>query len=319
MKYPMRLFWSTTMLAGLLVACNHKGNEPEPVKCNIYLNNADTGMIYVIDADSLAVTDSIPGIGLALAMAVSPDGRWLYTEGYLPPLAGAASFVKTDLVEKEPVGSLDGIFSAITLLNNGELLLRGSGYGCESGDVNQLIDPSDLRIVTVFQDSLCRHKGALGQTKVAAMLNDGSRRICVTDVVSGNVYGSYVPTAAQGGTILPYTMVLHPDGIRVAVLGPRSSLRDSWFLIGDVLTGETILEHSLVYPLGQIAISDDGKYAVACDPSQSGHWDSPGAPSACGGMRLSREQSTASQTHRSPVPHQPGLHTPVTGPRPVTR
>ena len=35
----------------------------------------------------------------------------------------------------------------------------------------------------------------------------------------------------------------------------------------------------------------------------------PGAPSACGGVRLSRGQNITNQPRRSPVPHHPCLHT----------
>jgi hypothetical protein len=42
-----------------------------------------------------------------------------------------------------------------------------------------------------------------------------------------------------------------------------------------VITGETLLEHRLVYPYGQITISDDGRTALVTDPSRFMIYDSP--------------------------------------------
>ncbi|MBI5867157.1 MAG: hypothetical protein HZB43_02510 [candidate division Zixibacteria bacterium] len=58
------------------------------------------------------------------------------------------------------------------------------------------------------------------------------------------------------------------------MIGPRSSLHDSWFLIGDILTGATLLEHPLVYPFGEITISGNGAIATVTDPSRALLWDS---------------------------------------------
>jgi hypothetical protein len=57
---------------------------PKEVRYNDYIAALDwvdgiaTDPLYITDADSMAVIDSIPQFGLVYDMEVSPDGRFLY-------------------------------------------------------------------------------------------------------------------------------------------------------------------------------------------------------------------------------------------------
>jgi DNA-binding beta-propeller fold protein YncE len=108
---------------------------------------------------------------------------------------------------------------------------------------------------------------------VAAVVAGDSNRVRVIDVESGEACGSYVPRLRSGRPVSAQYAVLHPDRRRVLVIA-RASAYESWFVVGDVQTGETLLEHGLVYPYGEIAISGDGATAVVTDPSRSLIWDS---------------------------------------------
>ena len=84
---------TTALKIGLLVAiglsasygCRDKGVEPQPVEYNVYIAALDwvdgvaTDPLFILDAESMDVIDSIPRIGSLWDMEVSPDGRWLYT------------------------------------------------------------------------------------------------------------------------------------------------------------------------------------------------------------------------------------------------
>ncbi len=82
------------LLAGC-AGCDDDGpTKPGEVRYNIYVAALDwvdgiaTDPLYIIDADSMVVIDSIPRIGSLHDMEVSPDGRWLYTFVHRGSIAG---------------------------------------------------------------------------------------------------------------------------------------------------------------------------------------------------------------------------------------
>lgn len=269
----MRRIGVLSLVVGVffLSGCSgRKATEPpaEPVQYNIYLNSLVTGAIYIIDADSLTVIDSIPGIGWVLGMAASPDGRWLYVQAD-SGFTMVGQLLKVDLSTNEVVARLSGRYQELTLLDNGNLLLRGWKF-CGQGHGAELVDPHTLTSLGGFPDSLCPQSGPVGGTEVAAKTMDGTNRILRVDVLTGEVTGSYTPAISSGGGLFAYRAMLHPNGRWAIVLGRRSSMQDSWLAIGDVVSDSTLFERRLVYPLGDIAVSDDGRFAVATDPGQPG-------------------------------------------------
>jgi hypothetical protein len=170
---------------------------------------------------------------------------------------------------KEVVWSHEGSFW-VSLLKDGELLVHG----------RDVLGTSDATSLGHIDASLSPEHGPLSGTKVAAVISDpngsetGDSVITVVDVLTGDTSGRFVPRPPSGGLFLIYFVVLHQDERRVLaiVTGGQSY---SWLVIGDVESGETLLQDRLYSPFGRIAISADGSLAVATDPSQPGIGGTP--------------------------------------------
>jgi hypothetical protein len=259
----------------VLIGCS-KPTKPKDVKYNIYISVAGYrdgtsatrfDQLFVYDADSLTLRDSIPLRTMAMELEVSPDGRWLYAQctSWGPTPGG---LYKIDALTKQVAWSIPGN-GLITPLDGGRLLTREVWGGTDvidaaTGDAITRL-PFDVRIL----------KGPPNGTRVAAIVPadtiDLFRDTLVTvfDVKSGETYGHYVPRLSTGEALeMIYTARLHQDGKRVMVIGLYGYIKYCWFMIGDVETGETLLRHRLYSPFGEIAISEDGALAVASDPSQ---------------------------------------------------
>ncbi|HWO56102.1 MAG TPA: hypothetical protein VNN55_00895, partial [bacterium] len=166
---------------------------------------------------------------------------------------------KWDARSKTMLWSVPG-YGGICLLDGGAWLLQPEAF---SGAT--LRSAADGSVLRTFSDTLEVGWGPVSGTKVAV---HNKNVIRVLDVATGEISGSWLPMLSDGTTLKSVYRRLHPDGRRVAVIGMRGLIQDSWFAVGDVLTGETLLEHRLIYPFGQISISDDGRYATATDPSR---------------------------------------------------
>jgi hypothetical protein len=83
--------------------------------------------------------------------------------------------------------------------------------------------------------------------------------------------GEYIARLKQGPTLNVVDAILHPDGSRVLALGTSVDLT-SWCVVGSLETGEALLEQQLSYAQGQVAISDDGRWAGVTDPGNQGWW-----------------------------------------------
>ncbi len=250
----------------LLIGCS-KPDKPKPLKYNIYVGCNNTDQMYVYDADSLTLIDSIPGLGNSYSMVVSPDGRWLYVSVARGPVSG--DLIKVDARSKLVVAELDGVgpIGHMTLVKDGECILLGNVLFFSAK-----VDATTLQDFRLVDDSLYWRDGPTMGAKIAvttarvASPPGPDQRIRVLDIETGAVSGSYIPRLQSGEIISTYRVVLHPDGQRVLVLGP-SSPRDVWFVIGDVTTGATLFQHWLAAAGGRVAISDDGHYAIVTDPS----------------------------------------------------
>ena len=264
----------TLAALGLALACtSRRGVEPGPVSYDIYVGatfdwfsyGPGPSKLYIYDADSLTLHDSIPLESMAFDMAISADGRSLYVQmdGPWPSYEGPLS--KINARTKEVEWSRSGIGPSVTLLGNGELLLNG----------HEVLDPLDGSLIRRLPDSVWLGHGPSTGTEVAATVEDAtSKYVTVLDIETGRIRGRYVPRLSSGGVAGVYYARLHPDGARVCVIGPRYRLYDSWFVVGDIRTGETLLEHALTYPFGEIALSADGSIAVVTDPSRPLIYDS---------------------------------------------
>ena len=264
MKAGLLSFVVSVMAATfIVVSCSRKPTEPVIDDYVVYAGFSghgepcdDTAMhrIYVYDADSLQLTDSILTEVFVKDIEVSPDGRWLYVE--------SNGLDKIDAATKQIVWSLPEIGGGHQLLKNGAIILR------DVHDRFTLLRASDGGLIRDLPDTVSYHHGPEGGTKIAVEAHGPVRKLSVLDVETGVSYGNWIPTLTSGGNIIPVYAVLHPDGRRVAVIGDWTAGLNAIFAVGDVLTGETLLEHRLIYPFGEITISDDGRTALVTDPSR---------------------------------------------------
>jgi len=246
---------ASLLAGGLALACaTERGLEPKPVRYNIYANENHTGNIYVIDADSLTVVDSIPGMGYVDNMVASADGRYLFAQLW------ATRTVKIDVLTKSIVASYpDDTFSNLFLLNEGRLLIRER---CQL----EHIDPATFRITFVDSTRICEVTGAPHGTRVVGSRPDQSR-LLVYDSGKEKMVADFEARTLEGTPVAVYCAALHPDGRRVLVLG-RESYDRTVFLVVDVATESTLFQYPLAMPFGEIGISPDGTRALVTDPGQ---------------------------------------------------
>ena len=230
-----------------MYACTDKGPQPVPAEYNIYYASWQRNLIYILETDSLTIVDSIPDVGKVVSMEVSPDGDWIYAQTYEP-----AYLTKIDVRSKVRVATLPysrNRAEFLTLLRDGGLLLRGFPE-CKT----ELLDPAALTLSATLPDSVCALRGDASGTMVAALVG-GTSRIRRVNIETGEMFGEYIARASGDRTLRVWDGVLHPDGKRVLAIGTRGGGIESWFVIGDLTTGETLFEHSLYFPRGSIALS----------------------------------------------------------------
>ncbi|HUU45052.1 MAG TPA: WD40 repeat domain-containing protein [Acidobacteriota bacterium] len=262
------------VVIGLALACtSRRGMDPEPLPYGIYVAATDYSitpvrfLVYVYDADSLQLLDSIPIPLEAGDMAVTPDGQAVLLKSCCG--SGERPLLRVNTATHEIEWMESALGSAVTLLNNGKWVINGSS----------VLNTVDGSVVRELPDTLHYWSGPQKGTETAATVVDiaGSylidTTVTVIDVATGTTRGRYVAHVSSGHSPYLSHVRLHPDGSRVLAIGWNGPYR-SWFVVGDVQTGETLLEHRLVYPYGDIAISADGTTAVVTDPSRPMIWDS---------------------------------------------
>jgi DNA-binding beta-propeller fold protein YncE len=241
-----------------------KSTKPKVVKYNLYVGathlytspeDSSTNRIYIYDTDSLNLLDSISRAHYINDLAASSDGRWLYVVDFPTQ---SPTLWKIDARTKNVVWSRSGFGGYLRFLADGKLLLVG----------NSVLRPDDDTILRHMDDSLRLCWGPESGTKVAAVtMGDGLLRLCVTDVVTGESHGSYVPRLSSGDALQAiYAARLHRDGRRVLAIGLYGGVNYSWFVVGDIETGQTLFQHSIYRPQGEVAISGDGNLAAVTDP-----------------------------------------------------
>lgn len=259
------LAWTLTILAGFVIACSDKGNNPKPVKDLIYVHGTQAGVIYILDADSLAIIDSIPDIGYHVGyvddMAVTPDGQWLFTTG--EGKSTQDNLVrKINAFTKETVATLQtphrGRFS---LLDEGSLLRWGS-YDCYNDDLELLAEVASFPAVDTSTSELCRPDGVRAGLTIAGAIR-GENRIRIETTHPRTTVAEFAVKKIDGtGVSDVYEVALHPGYDRVSAVVRGGGY---WFIVIDVATGETIYQHALTTGNGEIAINSVGTIAVVTD------------------------------------------------------
>lgn len=256
-----------------LSGCKDKGTDPEPVKYNVYvgattwIGDEQKDWIYVLDADSLGVLDSIPQPNYVNELAVSPDGHYLYVLEY-------------DMYDEDTLRKID-CQTRTTVWARWHPLPPQGGYGGPMFLVDQgralffdreLVRTSDGALIRVLEDSIAAGTGPTRGTEIACWTLDSSNGgpfpesiVRAVDLTNGELRGSYRPRLSSGAVLLTIRACLHPDGRRVSCAGLYQSSHNVWFVIGDLETGETLLEHQLSRGRGDVVVSPDGSTAVEAD------------------------------------------------------
>ena len=262
------LAWILTILAGLVIACNDKGHNPTPVKDLIYVHASQAGVIYILDADSLAVVDSIPDIGFHVDyvedMVVTPDGQWLFT-------TGEGSRTQDNLVRKiyaftkETVATLQTPHRGrLQLLDRGRLLRWGS-YDCYNDDLELLAEVASFPAVDTRTSELCRPDGVQAGIEIAGEITDANR-IRVETVRPRTTVAEFPVKKIDGtGVSDIYEVALHPGLDRVSAIVRGGGY---WFIVIEIATGETVYQHALTLFHGEIGINSAGTVAVVTDPGR---------------------------------------------------
>ncbi|MBI5867156.1 MAG: hypothetical protein HZB43_02505, partial [candidate division Zixibacteria bacterium] len=182
---------------GMLIPACGKTTKSQPVRYNIYIGggynpSVSPGYLYVIDADSLSVLDSIPGFPSVRNVLISPDGRSAFL-GVSYRRAATYDLLKIDLRSKELVDRYPNSDCALHLssADSGRLLV--GGRYC-----NQVIDPRTFARLYTAPDSLDLWHGPEGGTQVAAMPRDMGTRVYGFDLRTGAVSGYYEPHLTSG-------------------------------------------------------------------------------------------------------------------------
>ncbi|HUU44610.1 MAG TPA: hypothetical protein VM118_02655 [Acidobacteriota bacterium] len=275
-KFSVTAFGSVAVL-GLMLSCvSERGIEVQPVEYVIYTGvsesaiGPDPSRMYVYDATDFGLLDSFPVPSTVFDMVASPDGKALYLQMDTPWPDQEEPLVRMNATTKEIEWSVTGNGRTVQLLKAGRLLLNG----------HDVLDPGTGRLLRQLPDSLSLGKGAASGTEIAAIAtrpdgNGGEESILTAlDVETSETRGSYLVRFPSGGPTKVYHARLHADGKRVLLIVSHRRLYMSWFVIGDIETGATLLQYRLIYPFGEVAIDESGRLAVVTDPSWPMFWDS---------------------------------------------
>ncbi|MBI5867454.1 MAG: hypothetical protein HZB43_04065 [candidate division Zixibacteria bacterium] len=251
----LRISWAIVLVAAtacLVVIDCGKSTKPKDVKYNIY--RGVSHRIFIYDADSLVLLDSIVRQQYPEILAASPDGRSLYVVDRADRYSYAA-LSKIDIESKQVVWRRDSLGGHLQFLSHGKELLCGA----------DVVRPEDG---TVIRHLVGASSGMFGPSTGSLVASTKDSVVAILDASTGESSGRYKPRLSNGLALLPQYTRLHPDGRRVLVIGLNGSVHYSWFVIGDVVTGETLYEYRLALPYGEAGISDDGSVAVVTDPPE---------------------------------------------------
>jgi hypothetical protein len=251
-------------LTGAL-GCSDQPVTPTPVKYNIYLSHYQNEAIYIIDADSLTIIDSIPDIRLAWDIESSPDGRWLYVQT-AANRSGADALIKFDMTSKKRVTAREGIYTDLTVLNEGGLILRHRPLCADDLPPHQLLNTDEFELIEEYDDSLCRRSGPSSGSWVAATLRNESKRIRAVNVRTNALEGTFQPRTRSGWPVDVTSACLHPNRKWVLLDGWANGA--TWAVIGDIESDSCVFDLSLASVAGSLAISSDGRWGVVTDPSR---------------------------------------------------
>ncbi len=248
-EFALRASWALVLVAAaacLLIAGCGKSTKPNEVKYNIY--RGVSHRIFIYDADSLALLDSIVRQQYPEILAASPDGRSLYVVDREDRYSYAA-LSKIDIESKQVVWRRDSLGGHLQFLSHGKELLSGAN----------VLRPEDGTVIRHLPGS---SSGMFGPSTGNLVASIKDSVVTIIDASTGESRGWMVPHLSNRMALLPRYARLHPDGRRVLILGL------AWFVIGDMVTGQTLYESPLTVSSveGEVGISNDGSVAVVTEP-----------------------------------------------------
>ena len=255
------------LTSAVLAGCD-KGVNHKPVKDLVYFFDVGSTSIYMLDADSLTLIDSIPNVGYWSGaseieyMVVTPDGRWLFTSD-----AGNAKGTLVRKINTVTKQTVDSVYAshrgALLLLDKGRLLRWGSCDGW-------LTEVDKFPVVTVDTTAVCIQHGPISGTTIAGGVTE-TNHIRVETVLPRATIAEFVATKIDSVPMSEvYYVALHPDGKRVSAIARGGGY---FFIVANIATGQTIYQHAFTSQAGQfspgeIAINSTGTLAIITDPGK---------------------------------------------------
>lgn len=257
---------------GLCVNCaKERVVNPTPRQTRIYAGghfdltsstpSVPVDVIYSLETESLSKVDSILFDAYLIGMASSLDGMTLFVEVSDYP-AGSDRVIALDASTHDLLWSFLG-GQLGTILDSGRTVLL---FADEPSTL--VVDASTGTVQQEFGDSLEFFTGEYGSSvTVVSLRGEQEWRLRAFDTRSSQMFGGYTPRLRNGDLVDVRFAVLHRDGTKVLSIGRRSRATDSWFVVGDIYSDSTLLDHRMIYSEGEIAVSADGNWAVVTDPS----------------------------------------------------
>lgn len=221
--------------------------------------------IYLFDAESVQLEDSLALDVWPQRLASSSDGSVLFLECY----SDSSSSLYVRAVESS---------TGLTLWDHHDVTLSAVLEGGRTVAVvtldheTKVVDWKLGETIIAFSDTIKFFHGEHADAEMIGVISSASdRTLKAIDSRSGEARGGYRPRLVNGDLLDIRAALLHPDGKLALGIGRRAQNSDSWFVVGDINADSTLLQHRLVYPYGEIAVSGDGRLVAVTDPSSPFH------------------------------------------------
>lgn len=229
----------------------------------MYAAGWDFRQIYVLDADSLNVIDSIPFRGSPLLMGVHPSGDYLHVwSDQFGDISHGTYVISTKT--KQIVSASDHDLGLPRFAKHGEYLVQTRSYEGGRFIRSYFCDPLTFVVLDSLPDSL-QYWDALNGAETILVEHRGKSTFGLFDLNTGTLQESlYSPTVPGYPGSHPHVWFARvvPGGKQVVLI------TDASIEMGDLSSGETLIRVNN-YGLGQIDVNSEGSYAVVSIPIQN--------------------------------------------------
>jgi len=252
-RYVVAVITTCGLLAAGLSCAKKVTKHVEPPGVRLYIGDQITENIYVFDAISHELVDSLPDQS-PLHMTISQDGQYIYTYDYR---AAGGNHMKK--LAASPLGEVARlpIKAVPVLVESGQLLLVADF------DTLRYVDPVSFQVIDKDTITLLP---IFGSDTVGFVLgSDMDHRLIAYDYRRKMVITSEQKSLPDGAKLRSFWLGLHPSGTEGYGLFKDSYSR-SWFITFQTPSLELRNLYQIVLPYGQIAVSPDGRYVLFHDP-----------------------------------------------------